>query len=102
MLGKLGVLTNDARLDAEFRIHFEQTNFHGRSKHDASISRLDLGQSNNAVVDPALVQYFMDDTIPRFYPYSNTSSVARTRLRRQCESRRAENLQLNQVFFDSA
>jgi hypothetical protein len=97
MLTKLGV-----PLSSELRIDLDQTNAHGRTEHDASISRLDLIQGNNAIVNPSLVQSFLEDTIPRSAAFLNTASVAQTRLRRERESRQAGSPPLSQLFFDSA
>jgi len=97
MLTKLGV-----PLNSEQRIDLDQTNAHGRTEHDASISRLDLIQGNNAIVNPSLVQRFLEDTIPLSALFLDTASVARTRLRRERESRQAGSPPLSQVFFDSA
>jgi len=102
MLGKLGVLTNDSNTDAQLRVDLEQTNAHGKTEHDASITRLDLIQGDNKHVQPSLVKEFLEDTIPMAYQYLNTSSIGRTRVRRERESIRLGNPPLSNLFFTSA
>jgi hypothetical protein len=102
MLGKLGVLTNDTEQDANLRLDLEQTNVHDKTEHDASISRFDLSQGDNLHVQGRLVQDFLDDTVPMAYPYLNTSSVGRTRVRREHESLALGNPPLSDIFFTGA
>lgn len=102
MLTKLGVITNDSTVDARLRLDLEQTNVHGKTEHDASISRLDFSQGDNLHVNPELVEEFMRDTLPVAFPLLNTTSVGRTLVRRQQESTRLGNPQLNDVFEASA
>jgi hypothetical protein len=102
MLTKLGVLTNDPAQDEALRLDLEQTNVHGKTEHDASITRLDLSQGDNLHVQVHLVQQFLDDSVPLAYPYLNTSSVGRTRVRRERESLALGNPPLADIFFTGA
>lgn len=49
-----------------------------------------------------MVQEFLDDTLPLAYPYINTTSIGRTRVRRERESLRLGNPPLSDVFFASS
>ncbi|KAF2416442.1 Cloroperoxidase, partial [Tothia fuscella] len=102
MLGKLGVLVNNTEQDASLRLDLEQTNVHDKTEHDASISRFDLSQGNNKNVQTELVQDLLDDTLPMAYNYLNTSSVGRTRVRRERESLKLGNPPLPSIFFSGA
>jgi hypothetical protein len=102
MLGKLGVTTNDTEQNAALRIDLEQTNVHDKTEHDASVTRLDLSQGDNKNVQLTLVQDFLDDTVPFAYGYLNTSSVGRTRVRREKESLALGNPPLADKFFQGA
>jgi hypothetical protein len=102
MLGKLGVITNDTITDANLRLDLEQTNAHGKTEHDASITRLDQIQGDTIPVQANLVQDFLDDTLPIAYPYLNSTSIGRTRVRRERESLRLGNPPLSNLFFASS
>lgn len=81
----LGVLTKDqSRTDKT--IDLEDFNFHGHNEHDASMSRLDKIQGDTIDVQPTLVEKITCDTAPVDYPYLNTSSIGRTRVRRERDS----------------
>lgn len=102
MLGKLGALTNNTAADANLRLDLEQTSRHNKTEHDASITRLDQSQGDPIPVRPYLVQQFLDDTVPSSYPYINTSSIGRTRVRREHESLALGNPPLIELFFNSS
>ena len=57
---------------------------HDQTEHDASITRLDLIQGETLTVQPSMVQDMLNDA-PNV-PYLNTSSLGRTRARRNAES----------------
>lgn len=84
----LGLLAAD-RNYTDTTIDLETLNLHGRNEHDASMSRLDRIQGDTIHVQPDLVEKILCDTIPEDYPYLNTSSIGRTRVRRENESRAA-------------
>ena len=97
MLTKLGVLTNTSQ-DALLKIDIDQTNAHDKTEHDASLSRLDASQGDAAIVQPTLVQGMLDDTLPKSFGFLNTSSIGRTRTRRQKESVQIGNPPLLDAF----
>jgi len=102
MLTKLGVITNDATTDSQLRLDLEQTNVHGKTEHDASITRQDLSEGDNLHLNNNLVTEFLKDTLPMVYPYINTTSMGRTRVRRERESMRIGNPPLNDLFEGGA
>lgn len=99
MLGKLGVITNNTIADANLRLDLEKTNVHGKTEHDASITRLDQNQGDTIPIQANLVQDFLDDTLPITYLHLNSTSIARTRVRRERESLRLGNPPLSKLFF---
>lgn len=101
MLGKLGMITNTIQ-DALLKIDLNQTNVHGRTEHDASLSRLDVSQGDASIVESSMVRLFLQDTEPASYPYLNTSSIGRSRARRQQESHQLGNPPLEQSFVTSS
>lgn len=84
----LGILA-EGQNHTDQTIDLEALNLHGRNEHDASMSRLDRIQGDTVDVQPLLVEKILCDTIPKDYPYLNTSSIGRTRVRREKESRAA-------------
>jgi hypothetical protein len=90
----LGILAQDHDHTDE-TINLEDLNFHGHNEHDASMSRLDKIQGDTIKVQPALVEKMPWDTVPVDYPYLNTSSIGRTRARKEKESRAAGSGQLD-------
>jgi hypothetical protein len=102
MLGKLGVIQNDTVADTNLRLDLEHTNAHGKTEHDASITRLDQIQGDTIPVQASLVQDFLDDTLPIAYPYLNSTSIGRTRVRRERESLHLGNPPLSNLFFTSS
>lgn len=88
----LGILANN-QTRTDKTIDLETLNFHNRNEHDASMSRLDRIQGDTIHVQPDLVEKVLCDTVPEDYPYLNTSSIGRTRVRREKESRAAGSAQ---------
>lgn len=84
----LGILA-DNQTHTDTTIDLETLNLHNRNEHDASMSRLDRIQGDTIHVQPDLVAKILCDTLPEDYPYLNTSSFGRTRVRRENESRAA-------------
>jgi len=82
---KLGILSQDQNY-TDAHIDLEDLNFHNHNEHDASMSRLDKIQGDTIHVQPALVEKILCDTVPEDYPYLNTSSIGRTRVRRENDS----------------
>lgn len=82
----LGLLTDNATHDDVVAIDLVALDAHDKTEHDASITRLDIIQGNNLVVQPSYVQNMLDDTVPDSYSFLNTSSLGRTRVRREKES----------------
>lgn len=88
MLEKLG---NPAAVNLE-----ALNNFTAQTDHDASFSRLDNIQSKELtpegtpigtlVPNAGLIDQLLSDTSPKEFPFLNTTSFARTRLRREAES----------------
>jgi len=81
----MGILSSSEN-HTEKTINLQDLNLHGKNEHDASMSRLDKIQGDTLRVQPDLVQKILDDTVPISYPYLNTSSIGRTRVRREKES----------------
>jgi Peroxidase, family 2 len=73
----------DATATSTIAIDLETLNTPGRTEHDASLTRLNAIQGNSLTVRPQLVQAMLDDTVPGNYPTLNTSSLGRTRVRRE-------------------
>ncbi|KAE9963056.1 hypothetical protein BLS_009742 [Venturia inaequalis] len=82
----LGILA-DNQNHTDTTIDLETLNLHNRNEHDASMSRLDRIQGDTIQVQPDLVEKILCDTVPEDYSYLNTSSIGRTRVRRENESR---------------
>lgn len=99
---RLGLLTGDATKDSNVAIDLVSLDAHDKTEHDASLTRLDIIQGNNLVVQPEYVRSMLNDTIPATYPSLNTSSLGRTRVRREAESIEAGSPPLvnNDVMFD--
>jgi hypothetical protein len=101
---RLGLLTGNAAHDDVVAIDLVALDAHDKTEHDASITRLDIIQGNNLVVQPSYVQNMLNDTSPGSYPSLNTSSLGRTRVRREKESIAVGSPPLtdNDVMFDLA
>ncbi|KAE9994812.1 hypothetical protein EG327_000025 [Venturia inaequalis] len=84
----LGILA-DNQTHTDTTIDLETLNLHNRNEHDASMSRLDRIQGDTIQVQPDLVEKILCDTVPEDYSYFNASSIGRTRVRRENESRAA-------------
>jgi hypothetical protein len=97
---------NATNIDPDFMLSFTQTsftnlgvpltgtidlddlNYHGVTEHDASLTRLDIIQGETLLVKPLMVLDMIKDA-PMDIGYLNTTSLGRTRARRESESRAA-------------
>ena len=96
-------IVNATNIDPDFILGFTQAAFsalgvsvngtinlvdldaHDETEHDASITRLDKIQGETLTVQPSMVQDLLDDA-PKGISYLNTTSIGRTRARRNAES----------------
>ena len=99
-------IVNATNIDPDFVLGFTQTAFnnlgvpltgtiglsdlddHGVTEHDASLTRLDIIQGETLLVHPVMVQDMLNDA-PYDVNYLNTTSLGRTRARRESESKAA-------------
>ena len=68
---------------------------HDRTEHDASLTRLDIIQGPVNYVDPGLVRLLLQDSS---LPWLNTSSIGRSRARREAESKYIGSPKLSEAF----
>jgi hypothetical protein len=99
-------VVNATNIDPDFVLGFTQTAFtnlgvpltgtidladlndHGVTEHDASLTRLDNIQGETLLVKLSMVQDMINDA-PKNINYLNTTSLGRTRARRESESQAA-------------
>ena len=67
-------------------INLVDTNNHGVTEHDASLTRLDAIQGQTLTVQTSMVGSLINDA-PQGIQYLNTTSLGRTRARRESESK---------------
>ncbi|KAK3063271.1 hypothetical protein LTS18_001747 [Coniosporium uncinatum] len=68
---------------------------HDHTEHDALLTRLDVLRGSGIDVDPGRVRLLLKDSP---LPWLNTSSIGRSRARREAESRRIGSLRLSDAF----
>jgi Peroxidase, family 2 len=90
MVAKLGSPKNSS---AAFDL--EDFASHSYTEHDASLTRLDILQGSVVDVNPGLVLKLLDDSS---LPWLNTSSVGRSRARREAESKAIGSPPLSDAF----
>ncbi|KAF2403478.1 Cloroperoxidase, partial [Trichodelitschia bisporula] len=77
---ELGLSTTDPSV----AIDLEDLNAHGLTEHDASLTRLDKIQGDTLRLQPHMLDNMLNDAGPS--PFLNTTSMGRTRARRERES----------------
>ncbi|KAF2433544.1 Cloroperoxidase [Tothia fuscella] len=72
--------------DPRANLDLEQLNVPNETEHDQSMTRKDVIQGDTLHQQPKMIAQVLGDSTPPSYPYLNTSSFGRTRLRRANES----------------
>jgi hypothetical protein len=83
LMGSL--IANTTRDD--YRFNLSDVNIHGSDEHDASLGRYDIKVGDNIHVSPVRVANALRDTRPVEAQYIDTTSLARTRIRVEAESK---------------
>ena len=79
----------------DLTLDLEDLNAHGKSEHDASLTRLNAIQGDTLNVNTTMVQQILDDATQAGQTWIDTRSMGRTRSRRDNESLAAGSPPLN-------
>jgi hypothetical protein len=82
----MGSLITNTTTD-DHRFDLSDVNIHGPDEHDSSLGRYDIKVGDNIHVSPVRVANFLKDTHPVEARYVDTTSLARSRIRVEAESK---------------